>query len=123
MKVDRTTQTAHGFRFSITYGTREVARAFLYVLWNDLHSAPFGLLEDVFVDESKRGQGLGTELIAEVLAAARDVGCYKIIATSRMTRPRVHELYERLGFHKHGVEFRMDIEDSHDKPIDRPLAI
>ncbi|HEU4616544.1 MAG TPA: hypothetical protein VFV10_00805 [Gammaproteobacteria bacterium] len=26
----------------------------------------------------------------------------------REVRARVHELYERLGFQKHGVEFRID---------------
>lgn len=34
--------------------------------------------------------------------------CYKLIATSRTSRPKVHELYHRLGFTQHGVEFRID---------------
>jgi GNAT superfamily N-acetyltransferase len=59
---------------------------------NDLHEAPFGLMEDVFVAESERGSGLGTALVREVIAAARDAGCYKLIATSRASRPKVHEL-------------------------------
>jgi GNAT superfamily N-acetyltransferase len=66
------------------------------------------LLEDVFVDESQRGSGLGTALVNEVITAAQDAGCHKLIATSRTSRPKVHELYERLGFEKHGVEFRMN---------------
>lgn len=74
---------------------------------NDLHEAPFGLLEDVFVDESQRGHGLATKLVQEVVAAAREANCYKLIATSRTSRPKVHELYRRLGFQEHGVEFRM----------------
>ncbi len=32
------------------------------------------------------------------------------LATSRTSRPQVHELYERLGFRNHGVEFRVDFE-------------
>ena len=76
---------------------------------NDLHAEPFGLLEDVFVDESQRGSGLGTALVREVIAAARQAGCYKLVATSRASRPKVHELYERLGFEKYGVEFRMNL--------------
>jgi GNAT superfamily N-acetyltransferase len=108
MKVDRQDRTAKGIRFSISGEGREVARAYLYVMTNDLHEAPFGLLEDVYVDESQRGNGLGTALVAEVVAAARELGCYKLVATSRTSRPKVHELYERLGFEKHGVEFRMN---------------
>jgi GNAT superfamily N-acetyltransferase len=107
MKVDRQDRTAKGIRFSISGNGREIARAYLYVMTNDLHDAPFGLLEDVFVDESERGSGLGTALVREVISAANGLGCYKLIATSRTSRPKVHELYERLGFEKHGVEFRI----------------
>ena len=107
MKVDRQERAARGIRFSISAEGREMARAYLYVMTNDLHAAPFGLLEDVYVDESQRGGGLGTAIVTEVVAAARELGCYKLIATSRTSRPKVHELYERLGFEKHGVEFRI----------------
>lgn len=107
MKVARQERAAKGIRFSIDADGREVARAYLYVMTNDLHAAPFGLLEDVYVDESQRGGGLGTAIVNEVIAAARELGCYKLIATSRTSRPKVHELYERLGFTKHGVEFRL----------------
>ena len=112
MKIDRRIQTAHGIRFSISGGDGEIARAYLYVMRNDFHDAPFGLLEDVYVDESQRGGGLGTRLVQEVIAAAREAGCYKLIATSRTSRPKVHELYQRLGFENHGVEFRMNLDDA-----------
>jgi|RhiMethySRZTD1v2_1073278.scaffolds.fasta_scaffold534517_2 GNAT superfamily N-acetyltransferase len=110
MKVDRQDRTAKGIRFSISGNGREIARAYLYVMNNDLHDAPFGLLEDVFVDELQRGGGLGTALVQEVISAANELGCYKLIATSRTSRPKVHELYERLGFEKHGVEFRFNFD-------------
>ncbi len=112
MKVDRQERAAKGFRFSISENGGELARAYLYVMTNDLHDAPFGLLEDVYVDETQRGNGLGAALVREVVAAAREAGCYKLIATSRTSRPKVHELYERLGFEKHGVEFRMNFSGS-----------
>jgi GNAT superfamily N-acetyltransferase len=95
-KIDREERAARGIRFSIAGENGEVARAYLYLMTNDLHDAPFGLLEDVFVAESERGGGLGTALVNEVIAAAREAGCYKLVATSRASRPKVHELYERL---------------------------
>lgn len=58
----------------------EVARAYLYLMYNDLHSEPFGLMEDVF-------------------------------ATSRDSRPKVHELYRRLGFSSQGRESRIDLSE------------
>jgi GNAT superfamily N-acetyltransferase len=109
VKIERQIRAAQGIRFSISGSNGEIGRAYLYVMNNDLHSAPFGLLEDVYVDESQRGGGLGTTLVNEVIAAAREAGCYKLIATSRASRPKVHELYGRLGFEKYGVEFRMDL--------------
>lgn len=89
---------------------REVGRAYLYVLRNDLHLEPFGFLEDVWVDEDHRGQGIFQEIMRKVIARAREHGCYKIVATSRYDRPRVHTLYKRLGFADYGVEFRMNLQ-------------
>ena len=109
-KIHREERVARGIRFSIRGAKGEVARAYLYVMTNDLHDAPFGLLEDVFVAASERGGGLGTTLVNEVVAAARAAGCYKLVATSRASRPKVHELYERLGFKNYGIEFRMNLE-------------
>jgi len=109
LKIDRRNQPARGIRFSINADGNEVARAYLYLMTNDLHDAPFGLLEDVFVAETQRGSGLGTALVSEVIAAAREAGCYKLIATSRASRPKVHELYERLGVKDYGLEFRLNL--------------
>ena len=108
-EIQREERPARGIRFSIDGSSGEVARAYLYIMTNDLHDAPFGLLEDVFVAESERGGGLGTALVNEVIAAARAAGCYKLVATSRASRPKVHELYERLGFANYGIEFRMNL--------------
>jgi GNAT superfamily N-acetyltransferase len=97
-----------GVRFSVHKGGKEIARAFLYILRNDLHSQPFGLLEDVFVEKSFRGEGVGTLLVKKVIEMARQRDCYKLIATSRHTKPKVHALYEQIGFKNHGIEFRID---------------
>lgn len=110
MKIRRETRSASGIRLSVMRDGVEIARAWLYLMNNDLHDEPFGLLEDVYVEESARGTGIGTRLVEEVVRAAREAGCYKLLATSRKSRPRVHELYERLGFTNYGIEFRMDLE-------------
>ena len=102
---------AKGFRLAETRAGREVGRAYLYICFNDLHSEPFGLLEDVAVDENFRSEGVGGSLVRAVIARAKDEGCYKLIATSRSdgTRQAVHEWYLRLGFTAYGTEFRMDL--------------
>ncbi len=99
-----------GLRFSVTIHDQEIAHADLYLLANDLHREPFGLLEDVQVDPSHQHAGIGRELLTAIIAYARAEGCYKLIATSRNdgTRERVHAWYARLGFSTYGTEFRMD---------------
>lgn len=87
-----------------------IGRAYLYLIYNDLHEEPYGLLEDVFVDEAHRGKGIGSELVKYVIEEAKKQGCYKLIATSRFEREDVHEWYKRLGFTEYGKEFRLNFE-------------
>lgn len=102
--------SAHGVRFSIDRGGIEVGHAYVYILKNDLHAEPFALLEDVSVHSDYQGRGIGNKLIQAVIEYVSSVGGYKLIATSRDdgTRNIVHQWYERLGFAKYGVEFRMN---------------
>lgn len=110
MDIKQKTIKASGIKFFIEQGGKEVARAFLYVLRNDLHKEPFGFLEDVFVSEDLRGQGIGTELLNEIIKTAKDNKCYKIVATSRYEREKAHRFYEKIGFKNFGVEFKMYLD-------------
>ncbi len=86
-----------------------VGRAYLYLINNDLHKEPYGLLEDVFVEENQRGKGTGTKLVQAVIDEAKKRDCYKLIATSRKSREQVHEWYLKFGFEDYGCEFRMEL--------------
>ena len=108
MNFERSTVEAKGIRISVTDDGIEVGRAYLYLMVNDLHNQPFGLMEDVYIDEAYRGKGVGSDLVKQVIQLAKETNCYKLIATSRTARPKVHELYQWLGFVQHGVEFRID---------------
>lgn len=88
---------------------QQIGRVFLYVLQNDLHDRPFGFLEDLFVEEAFRKQGVGSRLIQAAIQEAKARGCYKLIGNSRTFAGAVHKFYERLGFKKWGFEFRMDL--------------
>ncbi len=62
---------------------------------------PSGLrarIEDVVVDDSARGQGVGAALIEEAKGRARDAGARTVDLTSRAERVAANRLYERLGF-------------------------
>jgi|SRR3989338_274084 len=98
---------SYGIKFSIIENDKEAARTFLYVMNNGLHEEPFGLMEDVFVHEKYRRKGYGEKLVKELIAEAREIGCYKLICTSRT--PWVQDWYVRLGFEQRGLELRIDL--------------
>jgi len=110
MEIKKKGITAEGVRFFVEQNGKEVARAHLYVMSNDLHKEPFGFVEDVFIAESLRGKGYGPEIMKALITEARQRGCYKLIATSRDERTKVHEFYRKLGFKEYGKEFRLDIK-------------
>ncbi len=86
-----------------------VAGMYLYLIRNDSHEEPYGLLEDLLVKEEHRKKGIGSALVKEALAEAKRLGCYKVIGTSRLARENVHRFYEKLGMKKYGFEFRIDL--------------
>ena len=108
MELKSTEIQSKALRFSIEAEGVEVGRVYLYLIKNDLHDVPYGLIDDLFVAETHRSQGIGRQLIEKVIASAREQHCSKLIATSRYSREEVHAWYLRLGFKDWGREFRMD---------------
>lgn len=108
MEIRKTEIASRGIKFSIISEGKEIARAFLYLMYNDLHKKPFGFMEDVFVHEDFRRKGYGAEIVKAVIEEAKQQGCYKLICTSRSARKEIHKFYKKVGFLKHGIEFRID---------------
>jgi ribosomal protein S18 acetylase RimI-like enzyme len=55
-------------------------------------------IEDVVVDESMRGKGIGEALVRHALEVARNAGADGVALTSNPTREAANRLYQRLGF-------------------------
>jgi len=108
MQIKKSEKQSKAIKIDAERDGQIVGRAFLYLIYNDLHQEPYGLLEDVFVEDSERGQGTGTQLVKAVIEEAKTQGCKKLIGCSRYSRPNVHEWYKSLGFTDYGKEFRMD---------------
>lgn len=100
---------SYAVKFIAEIDGKQIGRAYLYLIYNGLHENPYGLMEDVFVEEEFRGKGIGTALVQSVIAEAKRLGCYKLIGQSRYGREKVHELYQKLGFEDHGKNFRMNL--------------
>lgn len=68
-----------------------------------VYLAPTGIraiIEDVIVDESARGQGLGEALVRRCLEIAREKGAPAVTLTSNPKREAANRLYQRMGFIK-----------------------
>ena len=55
-------------------------------------------IEDVVVDDSARGHGVGDALNRFALLIAAEKGCKTVDLTSRPSREAANRLYQRLGF-------------------------
>ncbi len=57
-----------------------------------------GLIENVQVDASQRGGGIGGEMMRWAIERCRSRGCMLVQLTSNKKRLDAHRFYERLGF-------------------------
>lgn len=55
-------------------------------------------IEDVVVDESMRGRGIGEAITRHALARAKELGVKTVDLTSRPSREAANRLYVRIGF-------------------------
>jgi ribosomal protein S18 acetylase RimI-like enzyme len=68
-----------------------------------LFRIPTGLrawIEDVIVDTSSRGQGIGEALCMAAIEHAREAGATTVDLTSRPSREAANRLYQRIGFER-----------------------
>ena len=69
-------------------------------------------IEDVVVDSSIRGRGIGAALVDEALARASAAGARTVDLTSRASREAANRLYLRLGFELRETNvYRYDLAD------------
>ncbi len=57
-------------------------------------------IEDVIVDENRRGEGVGKKMMHHAIKFAKNTGAAKIELTSHKSRIEANKLYLSLGFKK-----------------------
>jgi GNAT superfamily N-acetyltransferase len=77
-----------------------------------LESGPNAELGGLVVDESARGRGIGTALVARAEAWARERGIRKLCLRSNVVRTEAHAFYQKLGFaiQKSQFKFHKEVE-------------
>ena len=80
-------------------------------------TGPRAWIEDVVVDETQRGGGIGSALVGHALTRARAAGARTVDLTSRPSREAANRLYLRLGFARRETNvYRFDLDEG---PADR----
>jgi GNAT superfamily N-acetyltransferase len=74
--------------------------AYLSFIWALEHGGKSGWLEELFVDPSHRGKGLGSRLLLFVMEQARERGCRAIDLEIDSSHERVRSLYSRHLFYE-----------------------
>lgn len=62
-------------------------------------------IDELVVDESSRGRGVGTALLDRLTRCARERGCGRIDLHSQFRRTEAHAFYERRGFERRAYFF------------------
>lgn len=62
---------------------------------------PTAFIDELFIEPAHRGQGLGSQVLLEVVGIARDLNIVAVQLEVERTNPRAAALYLRLGFVDH----------------------
>ena len=70
---------------------------------------PIAELDELFVSEKYRKQGLGRMLMEEVEKQAKTLDCYRIFIESHYNHKAAHSFYESLDYTNYGYHFIKDL--------------
>ena len=97
--LDRIVASEHFAIVVATQRERVVATCYLNVIPNLTRSgASYAIVENVVVDASLRGGGLGQQVVRFALDEAWRRSCYKALLQTGSRDPRVHRFYLACGF-------------------------
>ncbi|MFC1736668.1 GNAT family N-acetyltransferase [Candidatus Hydrogenedentota bacterium] len=77
------------------------------------------IIEDMAVDPTLQGRGIGKAMMKYALGLANKEGCYKAMLSSNLKRERAHAFYESLKFERHGYSFLLNAQPAHAADAER----
>ncbi len=118
LKSEKIEKDIYGIKITANQDGKIIGWAQLYIISNERHDEPYAFLENLYIEEEYRKQGLGTQLVQAAIEESKKRNCYKIIGTSRTFKEGVHKFYLKNGFTNWGYEFRMNLKESKPKQKD-----
>lgn len=89
-----------GRRILVAENERKVVGTVDVIVTSNLSrdGAPWAMVENLVVDPTLRGRGIGRALMSEAIEFARSKRCYKVQLVSSRSREVAQGLYRSLGF-------------------------
>jgi GNAT superfamily N-acetyltransferase len=83
-----------------------------YVTFDASVPIPFLVLEDIVVDQQKRGSGIGQKILDWIFAQARQEGIKRAFLESGKDNHDAHHFFERNGFQQVSVVMMADLAEA-----------
>jgi GNAT superfamily N-acetyltransferase len=74
-----------------------------------LHPGPSGLIDELVVAESHRGQGVGRLLVEACITECRKLGCSELEVSTKKSNNAARSFYKRCGFEDDAVLLEIDL--------------
>jgi len=74
-----------------------------------LHRGLSGLIDEIIIDKSCRGKGIGKQLLSSAIEKSRQLGCCEVEVSTEKTNIKAREFYRQYGFAERGVFFEIDL--------------
>ncbi len=71
---------------------------------------PYGIVEDIVVDEASRHRGLGKAIMGWIECEVAALGCMRLFLESGVTNDHAHHFFEREGFATCSIVMMKDIK-------------
>jgi len=81
-----------------------------YVTFNATVPIPFGIIEDIVIDNSKRGQGIGQEIVNWIFQEAKQNQIKRMFLESGKANHAAHHFFQRNGFEQVSIVMMADID-------------
>ena len=73
---------------------------------------PAGALYDIVVDPSRRGRGVGRQLLDATLAELRTRGAPRVVLSTAEQNETAHRLFAHAGFRRTMIEMTRELDDA-----------
>lgn len=74
-----------------------------------LHRGLSGLIDELIIDKSYRGKGIGMQLLSSDIEKSCQLGCCEVEVSTEKKNIKAREFYRQCGFTERGVLFEIDL--------------